>query len=605
MYISKKKLTAVFVFLILLLLTGCNSISNTPTPKAENGIVDLKKFNFDGRANTDLDGQWNFYWNKLIEYKDLKTTQPDFLVSVPNTWSDEHDLSGEGVATYTLKVATDLPKGYPAALNIGTVSSSYKLFVNEKLVAAAGKIGQNGESEVGEYRPQTVVFNVPESEFFIIIQVSNFHYARGGIWQRISLGSADNIHRLQNITISKETFLMGTLFIIAFFYLAIFYLMRELRYTLYFSLVCLFGLVTVDTVGQFIFINSSLNFNAVVCIWYSATTWLVFFLILFMHELYKSHFSTIITKIYLAVSLLYQTLFLFLPMKYYTRLADITNLTEIAALICIIIIIVIGAVKGHMDWILNLLSMVVLLICYVHDILYWTNKIQSKVGEIFFIGAFIGLFLQMVIQAKRIKEYFNNKATAELMLLQAQIKPHFLYNVINTVISISRYDAEKSRNLLIDFSQYLRRSFDFKNVDQMAFLRHEIELAKAYVAIEKARFGDRLEVIFDIDENLDTKVPILVLQPLIENAVVHGVLPKTEGGRIIVTIKRNGSYLAFSIEDNGIGMDLTAAKTDNSEDKSNIGILNIDSRLKRLYGRGLDIKSEIGRGTYVSWFINL
>lgn len=603
MYISKKKLTAVFVFLILLLLTGCNSISNTQ--EAENGILDLRKFNFNGKANADLDGQWNFYWNRLLEYKDLKTANPDFSVCVPDTWNDEHDLSGEGVATYTLKVATDLPEGYPAAFNIGTVSSSYKLFVNEKLVASAGKIGLNAESEVAEYRPQTAAFNVPDSEFLIIIQVSNFHYARGGIWQRIYLGSADNIHRLENIAISKETFLMGTLFIIAFFYLAIFYLMRELRYTLYFSLVCLFALVTVDAVGQFIFINSSLNFNAVVCIWYSATTWLVFFLVLFMHELYKSNFSTIITKIYLAVSLLYQTMFLILPMKYYTKLADITNLTETAALICIIIIILIGAVKGYMDWIMNLLSIVMLLICYVHDILYWTNRIQSKFGEIFFIGAFIALFLQMVIQAKRIKEYFNNKATAELMLLQAQIKPHFLYNVINTVISISRYDAEKSRNLLIDFSQYLRRSFDFKNVDQMAFLHHEIELAKAYVAIEKARFGGRLEVVFDIEENFDTMVPILVLQPLIENAVVHGVLPKTEGGRINVTIKKNGSYLVFSVEDNGIGMNLTTAKTDDSEDKSNIGILNIDSRLRRLYGRGLYIKSEIGKGTYVSWYIDL
>lgn len=602
MEISKKKLLAVFVIFILLLLTGCDSISSTP--KADNGTINLKEFDFMGKANADLDGQWNFYWNRLLEYQDLGTEEPD-TTYVPDTWNNKHDLSGQGFATYTLKVVTDLPEGYLAGISIGTISSGYKLFVNEKLVASAGKVGRNAEDEVGEYSPKTAVFNVPGSEFTIIIQVSNFHYARGGIWQRIYMGSAGNIHKLENTVIGKETFLIGTLFIVAFFYLALFYMLRELRYTLYFSIACLFALITVDTVGQFIFINSSLNFNAVVCIWYSATTWLVFFLILFMHELYKSRLSTIISNVYLVLSLLYQTLFFFLPMRYYTRLADVTNFTETAALVCIIVIILVGAGKGHKDWILNLLSIVMLLICYIHDILYWTNKIQSKYGEIFIIGVLIGLFLQMIIQARRIREYFNNKTSAELMLLQAQIKPHFLYNVINTVISVSRYDAEKSRDLLIDFSQYLRKSFDFKNIDQMASLHDEIELAKAYIAIEKVRFGDRLEVNFDVEEKIEVKVPILVLQPIIENAVVHGVLPKTEGGRIDVTIRKKGSRLAFSVEDNGIGMDIRAPDSIKTDGKSNIGILNIDSRLKGFYGRGLDIKSEIGKGTHISWNIDI
>lgn len=601
MHISKKKLS-VLVFFILLLFTGCNSIDSDP--KADNGTIDLRKFDF-MKNNADLDGQWNLYWNRLLGYHELGTNEPNFSTYVPDTWNNRIDLPGEGFATYTLKVISNLPQGYPAALSIGTISSSYKLFINDRLIASAGKVSKNVEGEVGEYSPKTAVFNVPASEFTVIIQVSNFHYARGGIWNRIYMGGADNIFKYEESVSGKESFLKGTLFIVAFFYLALYYLLRGLRYTLYFSLVCLFALVTVDTVGQFTFINSSLNFNVVVCIWYSATTWLVYFLILFMHELYKTYFSTVISKIYLAVSLLYQTMFLLVPMRYYTRLADVTNFTETAALLCIVVIILAGAGKGHKEWIMNLVSIVILLICYVHDILFWTNKIHSRFGEIFVIGALIGLFLQMIIQAKRIKEYFNNKTSAELMLLQAQIKPHFIYNVINTVISISRFDAEKSRNLLIVFSQYLRKSFDFKNIDLMASLHNEIELAKAYIAIEKVRFGDRLEIIFDVEERLDAKVPILVLQPIIENAVVHGVLPKAEGGRIDVTIKRMGNRLAFSVEDNGIGMDLTAYGTAKEGEKSNIGIYNIDSRLKGLYGRGLDIRSEPGKGTYIRWDIDI
>lgn len=202
----------------------------------------------------------------------------------------------------------------------------------------------------------------------------------------------------------------------------------------------------------------------------------------------------------------------------------------------------------------------------------------------------------------RLKQSADKSIASELAFLQAQIKPHFLYNAINTFVSISRYDVEQARRLLVNFSNYLRRSFDFKDSSQVVPLKHEIELARAYLDIEKAQFEERLEVCFEACDDEEVKVPILILQPVVENAVLHGVLPKREGGRLEVSIKRERKMLTFTVKDNGVGMEQEKLRSVLERDSgSGVGLSNIDSRLKKLYGKGLQINSSPGIGTEVSW----
>lgn len=204
----------------------------------------------------------------------------------------------------------------------------------------------------------------------------------------------------------------------------------------------------------------------------------------------------------------------------------------------------------------------------------------------------------------QLKQSVDKSIASELAFLQAQIKPHFLYNAINTFVSISRYDIEQARKLLVDFSNYLRRSFDFKGLNQFVPLRNEIELVKAYLEIEKAQYEERLEVSFEVCDDKEVKVPILVLQPVIENAILHGILPRSEGGRIAVSIKMKGEMMSFTVKDNGVGMKLE--KLENvlkHESGSGVGLSNIDNRLRKLYGKGLQINSIPGIGTEVTWYV--
>lgn len=437
-------------------------------------------------------------------------------------------------------------------------------------------------------------------------EVSNFHYARGGFWYSMSLGSVKGILNLHDSIIGKEIFLIGVLLIVSLFYFCMYIWQNELKYALYFAVLCIFMIFTIDMVGQFFILRflPGLSFNFIIFLWYMSINGVLVFLTLFIHELFKSKVSSLITKAFITISIIGQLITIFTTPVIYTRFGYLCNYFEALGILCTVIIVAVGIKKGCKGGWLNITAMIILLITYIHDTLYQTNIIRSDFGEIFFLGLFLFIFIQMVIQGQRIKMFHEHKIAAELSFLQAQIKPHFLYNVMNTFVSLSRYDIEKARNLLINFSNYLRRSFDFKDISQYVPLENEIEFARVYAEIEKARFEERVEISFDVPEDLKIWVPTLILQPLIENAILHGILQRPEGGQVELSIKRKDKMLNFRLKDNGIGMDEKKRfEVLNQESGNGVGILNIHNRLKRLYGKGLAIKSYPRIGTEITWSV--
>jgi sensor histidine kinase YesM len=192
----------------------------------------------------------------------------------------------------------------------------------------------------------------------------------------------------------------------------------------------------------------------------------------------------------------------------------------------------------------------------------------------------------------------------EAAWLQAQIQPHFLFNTLNTIASLSTIDTDRMIRLLDAFGNYLRRSFDTINSLSVVPVKHELELVRSYVTIEEERFRERLEVIFDIDKTLDFDLPPLSIQPLVENAITHGVLKQKEGGTVCVTVKREMDQYIISVRDNGVGMTKERVKeilTANRKKAKGIGVGNTNHRLVQLYGDGLKIESVVGEGTEV-WF---
>ncbi|MGG7144261.1 LytS/YhcK type 5TM receptor domain-containing protein [Clostridium nigeriense] len=206
--------------------------------------------------------------------------------------------------------------------------------------------------------------------------------------------------------------------------------------------------------------------------------------------------------------------------------------------------------------------------------------------------------LMEVSKVEEMKEMANK---AELKALQTQINPHFLFNALNAIASSIRINPNNARELIINLSNYLR--FNLELNSEFIDINKELKQVKDYIEIEKARFGDKLNVIYDID-NVDIQIPSLTIQPLVENAIVHGILKDNHNGTIKISVKDEGEKTKISIIDSGIGISedmINKIYTDNVPEKK-IGLYNVHSRIKLIYGEGLNIK-RLDKGTMVEFYI--
>jgi len=187
---------------------------------------------------------------------------------------------------------------------------------------------------------------------------------------------------------------------------------------------------------------------------------------------------------------------------------------------------------------------------------------------------------------------------ARMDALTSQINPHFLFNTLNTVSSLIRFDPDMARGVVLKLSNILRRLL--RKHDTFVPLREELEFIDDYLAIEVIRFGrDKLQIFKNIDEStLDVFVPSMLLQPIIENAIKHGLAPRVEGGQIHVRTSHRDSRLTIEISDNGMGMSSARLK---EVYEGGIGISNVHERLRLLYGDQfeMDIRSQPGEGTQI------
>ncbi len=206
-----------------------------------------------------------------------------------------------------------------------------------------------------------------------------------------------------------------------------------------------------------------------------------------------------------------------------------------------------------------------------------------------------------------LKQSIQDRLRIEAAYLQAQIHPHFLFNTLNSLMALSEIDTERMRALGDAFTSFLRISFDYLNTGETVDLEHELQLVEAYLYIEQERFGEKLKVIREVEPNLRVELPPLSIQPLVENAVKHGLLSRVEGGELRLRVIRTDRGILVEVKDNGIGMDPDrAARLLHSAQKEKVGgvgLANTHHRLTRLYGKGLSIDSRLGEGTTVSFVV--
>lgn len=227
---------------------------------------------------------------------------------------------------------------------------------------------------------------------------------------------------------------------------------------------------------------------------------------------------------------------------------------------------------------------------------------QTSVSMLFTLGAVlcysmiegIRMFIDYTEQKNALAEMEGRLMLSRTTTMMSQIRSHFVFNLLNAISGMCKYNPEKADDTIVRFSRYLRNNIDIMENDKNIPFTTDIQQLEDYVVLEQVRFGDKIEFYTDT-EVTDFMIPPLILQPVVENAIKHGVSQKTGNGTIILKTWETKSHVMITVEDDGIGFDISELEKEKS-----VGIRNIIFRLKHLVDGDMKIESEIGKGTVVT-----
>lgn len=243
------------------------------------------------------------------------------------------------------------------------------------------------------------------------------------------------------------------------------------------------------------------------------------------------------------------------------------------------------------------------------------NDRQANLERAYEVGAndcidYLVMPQQLIAKAKtlvQIKKATQEALDFQMSLLQAQIQPHFLYNALNVITQMCLDDPQRAHDVLLDFSQYLRSKFGFRRANRAITVGDEINTIESYLHVEQARFGKRLQYSIDAGATGNFQIPALLVEPLVENAVKHGISQTKSGGRVTVRFWAEAEKISVEVCDNGCGMSRRMVEAISRGETAALGtgIGNTMKRLK-LYGcEPLRVESVLGKGTRVTFAIPL
>ena len=283
--------------------------------------------------------------------------------------------------------------------------------------------------------------------------------------------------------------------------------------------------------------------------------------------------------------------------------ATSTTMNVAAAVSILVMIVLLGVeVQGNRNALFFLLSWVPLLVTLAIDVV--DQFIHLRGAHYFNYGLAITMIVQIVRligdlrfqykEAIRYQQMQKELYEAKVGVMVSQIRPHFIYNALTSIAMMCTIDPETAQEATVTFADYLRGNMDSLNQSKPVPFTTELEHLKKYLYIEKMRFDDLLNVEYDI-QTVDFQLPLLSIQPLVENAVKHGVGMKEDGGTVTIATKETDSAYEVIIKDDGVGFDPDAPKEDDG--RSHIGMENTKKRLHDLCGARVEITSVIGEGT--------
>lgn len=572
------------VLFALLIISGivCHSrISDARTPAVRDGVLDLTEWN--GQKAFEIAGEWELYWDRLLTKREIgQGGYLPLIVEAPDKWSSHEingvGLSGKGMATYRVHV-TGAEAGAQYGIRIQEMATVYRLYIDDALVARNGSFGDDESAPASDYRPQLTEFISSSESFDLILQIANDAYSTGGMWEPVIFGTYKQVSAFDRLLSNIGAFAVSALVVTCLFFLIFFSAQRGERDMLILSgigaLVLLRFLMIGDVALTLIF--PAMSISTMVRLNFLASFWIQFLLLYFVYYVY----GNLVRKWQISALLVYS-----IASTLFTLLFPFQTVTSAYMLmngVLLLVIVVIAVQLTRASWqgregaplLLGAICLIMLLIFYE---LFMPDR---STGYYLLMNLHFDYMIFVFAQVAVVAQRYRRAQELEVAHLKGQIRPHFIHNSLTSIISISRTDPDRARELLVDFSSYLRGFYDYDR-DELVTFKEELELVRAYVSLEQARFGEKLRVEYRIEAE-GFLLPSLILQPLVENAFVHGLREKDGGGTVtIYSGKVKNGKIRVGVRDDGVGISARTATA-----RRGVGIENINRRLSRLYRTSL------------------
>ena len=599
------------------------SLYNNQPAFALQGQLDLVSTSFNKEKIIPLDGTWEFYESQLYNQEHFESgisIKPKYI-EVPGTWSTEDEKSGSG--TYRL-VIQNVPTDQVLGIKKQNIRSASKIFINGKLVSEEGVVAKQLTSYTEGNIPKLIFFQPDKEQLEIIIQVTDFSYNSAGISNSIYFGEQEVLVRESFKHVIFELGILAILLTIGMLYIFLYLFVERYRrkefFILAFALSCIFFALVNLCLSErtILYLIPSLSFEALFKIKDTSIFLATISFILIVTEIDKRLLNPFYKNLLIFVYTFYVLVILLTTLNFYHSFLPIFILLNCFVYLYMMIKMLYfyfneNIARDYQQKII-IFSILNINIYNINLLLYsfgFTSKLQLGFLNILFYAIALAIYLTIRVNQsyKRNDLLTHELDVTEQAYLVAQIKPHFFFNTLTSVMSLCYSDGKKAAQLLAHFSSFLRQSFEFNYQDIFVSVEKEIKLLHSYIAIEKARFGEKLRIEFNVDQDaLAESIIPLSIQPLVENAINHGICPKEDFSIIRVSINKIDSHLVVTVYDTGVGISANKIPEllDISKQKERgIGIANINKRLAKYHDTQLIIESKLGSWTKVSFEIPL
>lgn len=468
---NKKWLQIVIILCILSLLSGCKWTANSNL-SASQGVLDLTDWNFDQNGIIRLHGEWDFYWGELLTPDDFANNTerlPDWI-RLPGSWND-HTRNGQkigsfGYATYRLIVQKPKSEKH-LALNIKAMSTAYNLWVDGELLATNGVVGTSEDTMQPQYLTKRVFFTPQTESIEIVVQVANFKHRRGGMWESIELGTANQIIEKSERLTGLQMLLLGSLMIMGLYQIGLFAIRKRDSAPLYFGIFCLLIGTRSFMVGEASFYKIFPNINWEVALkleYISAYIGLPIF-VKYVHKLYPKICSVKITTLSLVLGVISCSIVLLTSSKFYTQYLNIYQAVIFITIFYLIYVLILAILYKEKGSILISFGVIFYALTVINDILYYNEWIPSADLNIF--GLFVFVFTHSFILSIKFSKSFSdvenrsgqlqevNISLEEKVRERTQALEEFNRHLSRANIELFRME-ESRRHLLSNISHDLR-----------------------------------------------------------------------------------------------------------------------------------------------------